>query len=58
MGLMKTDARIRYTRVVIKDSFVKLLKSQPINKITVKDVCDLAEINRVTFYKYYTDCFD
>jgi AcrR family transcriptional regulator len=55
---MKTDARVRYTRMVIKDSFVKLLKDQPINKITVKDVCDLAEINRATFYKHYTDCFD
>jgi len=58
MGLMKTDARIRYTRMVIKDSFIKLLKKQPINKITVKDVCELAEINRATFYKHYTDCFD
>lgn len=55
---MKSDARVRYTKMVIKDSFVKLLKNQPINKITVKDVCELAEINRATFYKHYTDCFD
>lgn len=55
---MKTDARIRYTKKVIKDRFVELLKTQPINKITVKDVCDLAEINRATFYKHYNDCFD
>lgn len=55
---MKSDARIRYTKMVIKDSFIQLLKSQPINKITVKDVCELAEINRATFYKHYTDCFN
>jgi len=44
--------------MVIKNSFIKLLKKQPVNKITVKDVCELAEINRATFYKHYTDCFD
>jgi len=44
--------------MIIRDSFVQALKSQPVNKITVKEVCDLAEINRTTFYKYYTDCFD
>jgi len=58
MSLMKTDARIRYTKMVIKDSFVKLLKNEPINKITVKEVCAIAEINRATFYKHYYDCFD
>lgn len=55
---MKTDARIRYTRMVIKNSFIELLKERPVNRVTVKDVCDMAEINRATFYKHYTDCFD
>lgn len=55
---MKTDARIRYTKMVIKNSFIQLLEGQPVNKITVKDVCELAEINRATFYKHYMDCFD
>jgi len=58
MSLMKTDARIRYTRMMIKNSFMQILGGKPINKITVKDVCELAEINRATFYKHYTDCFD
>lgn len=55
---MKTDARIRYTRKVIKESFFDLMQDKPINKITVKSICDLAEINRATFYKYYSDPFD
>lgn len=55
---MKSDARVRYTRMVIKNCFIELLKSQPVNRITVKDVCELAEVNRATFYKHYTDCFD
>ena len=28
------------------------------NKITVTQICKKAEINRVTFYKYYQDTFD
>jgi len=55
---MKTDARVRYTKNVIQESFFKLIKEKPINKITVKSICDLSEINRATFYKYYTDPFD
>lgn len=40
------------------DAFVSLLKDKPLNKITVKEICGLAEINRATFYKYYSDPFD
>lgn len=55
MGL---DARLRYTRMVIKNSFVELLKKKTINKITVKEICEMAEINRATFYKHYLDVYD
>ena len=56
--MRKSDARVRYTRRAIKESFLKLLKEKPVNKITVKEVCELAEINRATFYSHYSDCFD
>lgn len=55
---MKTDARVRYTKKVIQESFLKLIKENPVNKITVKSICDLSEINRATFYRYYTDPYD
>lgn len=55
---MKTDARTRYTKKVIKESFFELLKENPLNKITVKSICDKSEINRTTFYRYYSDPFD
>ena len=55
MGL---DARIRYTKMVIQESFAALLKERPINRITVKEICEGAEINRATFYKYYADAYD
>lgn len=55
---MGTDARVRYTKMVIKNSFVSLLKTKPLNKVTVKEICELSEINRATFYKYYCDPYD
>lgn len=54
----KLDARKRYTQKVLKQSFLTLLKDKPVNKITVKEVCALAQLNRATFYAHYSDCFD
>lgn len=54
----KTDRRVRYTKMVIKQGFVNLLKEKPINKITVKEICEIADINRATFYTHYLDCYD
>lgn len=55
---MKTDARVRYTKMRIREAFFACLEEKPINKITVKEICDIAEINRATFYKHYADPFD
>ena len=55
--MRKSDARVRYTRRVLKEALLTLLKKKPINKITVKEVCELAELNRATFYSHYSDCF-
>ena len=53
----KMDTRKRYTQMVLKQSFLKLLKEKPVNRITVKEVCALAQLNRATFYAHYSDCF-
>lgn len=55
---MKSDARIRYTKMVIRTSFLELLCKLPIEKITVAEICRLAEINRATFYRYYENQYD
>ncbi len=55
---MKTDARVRYTKMRIREAFLRCLRKKPVNKITVKELCELAEINRATFYTHYADPFD
>ncbi len=53
----KLDARKRYTQMMLKQAFLTLLKEKPVNRITVKEVCALAQLNRATFYAHYSDCF-
>ena len=55
---MKNDPRVRYTRSIIQTAFLDLLRQKPVEKITVREICDKAEINRSTFYKHYQDCYD
>ena len=55
---MKTDARVRYTRKVLREALFECLKEKRLNEVSVKEVCDRAELNRATFYKHYKDCYD
>ena len=55
---MKTDGRVRYTKMMIRNSLLKLLAEKPIQKITVKEICELAQINRATFYTHYSNPYD
>ena len=56
--LMGYDARVRYTKMVIRDSIIKLIQEKPFHRISLTEVCRMAEINRTTFYKYYHDIYD
>ncbi len=49
----KQDRRVVKTKRAIHMAFAKLLSEKEINDITVRDIADLADINRKTFYNYY-----
>ena len=52
------DRRIKYTKRVIKETFLNLLEKKDISNITVTEICEIADINRGTFYRYYMDVYD
>lgn len=54
----KQDARVRYTKMVVKQSLLELMRTKPVAKITVTEICERAGINRATFYAHYTDPTD
>lgn len=53
----KPDRRSKRTKTLLKKIFTELLKSTPVQKITVTELCELADINRSTFYKHYFDLY-
>ena len=58
MSNTRVDRRIKYTKMVLKDSFINLLKEKQISKISIKEICENADINRATFYAHYRDQYD
>ena len=38
---------------MLKAGLLKLLKEKPLNQISIYELCETAQINRTTFYKYY-----
>ncbi len=58
MQNQKEDRRIRITKRAIRESLVELMQTVPIAKISVKMICETADINRSTFYAHYTDSYD
>jgi len=55
---MNKDLRYTRTENAIKSSFVALIKTKNIEKITIKELCSIAAISRKTFYDHYLDIYD
>ena len=53
-----SDRRVKYTKMVLRESLLKLMADKPINKITIKEICESADVNRGTFYTHYNDQYD
>ncbi len=52
---MGKDRRTRKTLTAIHNAMLECLQTTPIEKVTVKQICEAADINRSTFYVYYQD---
>lgn len=58
MSEKTNDRRTRKTRKAICDAFASLLAEKELHKITVKEIIDIADVSRVTFYNHYLDVYD
>ena len=54
----KENRRVRYTRLALRESLLAQLEDKPLSKISVSRVCEMADVNRSTFYLYYKDVYD
>lgn len=58
MPVKSLDRRARMTREILKQSLIELMKTKPIHEISIKKICETADINRSTFYHHYDSQFD
>ena len=52
------DRRVRKTKKQLRSALTSLLLEKDISRVTVRDVADLADVNRGTFYAHYSDVYD
>ena len=57
MEQKKVDRRIAKTKRAIYSAFAELLNKQDVDDITIRDIVDIADINRKTFYNYYSGIY-
>lgn len=58
MKAEKIDRRVKYTTALLKESLIRLMRTRPISKISVKMLCEDADINRSTFYAHFSDPYE
>ena len=54
-GTKREDRRVRRTKKLLTQALTKLMQEKKIKEITVKELTELADMNRGTFYLYYKD---
>lgn len=54
----KDNQRVRLTKRIFRESLITLMQEKHLHQITVSELCEKAELNRSTFYKYYGNTYD
>ena len=57
-SLREEDRRVRRSRKMLKQGLLELMKSRHFSEISVRDITDLVDMNRGTFYLHYTGTAD
>ena len=54
----KAGLRVERTKKRVHEALLELLRKGDINRISIRELCSLAEINRTTFYNHYGSQYD
>lgn len=57
-GGEKVDRRVRKTKRQLREALTTLLLQKSFSEITVREISELADVNRGTFYTHYRDTTD
>lgn len=56
--MQKEDSRVFRTKRDLREGLLYLMEKESFEKITVKDICDYTHLNKMTFYRHYSDKYD
>ncbi len=51
--LNSEDRRVKITKKILKEALVEIMRTVPIHNISIKKICETADVNRSTFYHHY-----
>ena len=54
----KEDRRVAITKRMLKEALTEMLGEVDIYHVSIRELCQRADVNRTTFYKYYGSQFD
>lgn len=55
---MTPDKKTELTKQMLTDSLKKLMAQKPLNKISIREICEGCGVNRQTFYYHFDDIYD
>ena len=58
MNEKKVDRRVVKTKKAIRNAFITLLVQKDFNDISIKDIADVADVDRKTVYNYYNGIYE
>lgn len=51
----KESRRVKMTKLLLKTALIELMQEKPFSQITIKELCERADLNRTTFYLHYNN---
>jgi AcrR family transcriptional regulator len=50
--------RVRMTKMLLKNALIDIMKNKSIHLVSIKEICEAADVNRSTFYRHYNTQYE
>ena len=50
--------RVRMTKMLLKNALIDIMKTKSIHLVSIKEICEIADVNRSTFYRHYSTQYE
>ena len=50
--------RVRMTKMLLKNALIDIMKTKSIHLVSIKEICEAADVNRSTFYRHYNTQYE